>query len=387
MSQTRLRCAGMSDVGRRREGNEDAWFAGDNVFAVADGLGGHKAGEVASTVAVEPLAALDAQGSRRAAAGVADAVRQANRAVFEQSQQDEDLKGMSTTMTAVAVHEGIAHIAHVGDSRCYLLRDGEISQLSRDHTLVARMVAEGKLSPEQAEAHPQRSILTRALGADRDVDVEETNVALVAGDRLLLCSDGLSGLLSSDEISAIATQGSDLDRVCQRLIDEANDRGGPDNITVVLVDVERVPAGGGLPKKPRDPAAARSGRRFPVRAAIWTMLVLLLVFGGWFGVRAWANRSYFVGVQDDQVTIYRGLPVDILGMELNKVEEQTPLEVAEIKNPAIRRSLQDGIRASSLAEARRIVEEQIEPAIDLVDGANGVEEPSPSESPTTRRRR
>jgi len=387
MSQTKLRSAGMSDVGRRRERNEDAWFVGDHVFAVADGLGGHKAGEVASTVAVEPLAALDGHGSRRAAAGVADAVRQGNRAVFEQSQEDEDLTGMSTTMTAVAVHEGIAHIAHVGDSRCYLLRDGEISQLSRDHTLVARMVAEGKLSPEQAEAHPQRSILTRALGADPDVDVEETNVALAAADRLLLCSDGLSGVLAPSEIRTIATQGTDLDRICARLIEEANERGGPDNITVVLVDVERVPAGGGLPKKPRDVRSAGTGRRFPVRAAVWGLLVLLLVFGGWFGVRAWANRSYFVGVHDDQVTIYRGLPVDVLGMDLHEVEEETALEVAEINNPAIRRSLRDGIRASSLADARRIIEEQIAPAIGVVDGGDGLEEPSPSPSPTSRQSR
>jgi protein phosphatase len=355
---TQVRAAGQTDVGRARERNEDAWFSGTNVFAVADGLGGHRAGEVASELALESIRALDEQEPKKAANHVADAVRRGNRAVHTRAADDPELKGMGTTLTAIAVHDGVAHLAHVGDSRCYLLRGGSITQLSRDHTLVARMVAEGRLTPEQAEAHPQRSVLTRALGAERDVDVQTQNIVLQTGDRLLLCSDGLSGVLTDDDMLRFAGRGEDLQAICDELIDEANARGGPDNITAVLVEVVSAPAG---PAKRRDGAPAVRERRFPVRAAAWMGIAAAVALVGLFALRQWATNSYYVGEKDGKVTIFRGVP----GVPLANVEEPTDIEVAKIDSPSIRRSLENGIRASSLQDAWRIIEQQIEPNVEV----------------------
>jgi serine/threonine protein phosphatase PrpC len=369
VSTVTIRSAFLTDVGRVRERNEDACFAGDHVFAVADGLGGHRAGEVASDLALGPVRALDELEPKDAAGKVADAVRQGNLAVHEHAQQDEELRGMGTTMTAVVISGDTAYIAHVGDSRCYLVRGDAITQLSRDHTLVARMVSEGRLTPEQAEAHPQRSVLTRALGAERDVDVDESRITLTDGDRLVICSDGLTGMLSDEEIRAHTSGGADLEEICQGLVDDANDRGGVDNISVVLVDVAGEPGVAHEPVVER--VRATRPRRFPVRLAIWVLILLVLALGGWIGVRAWTNRSFYVGVNGETVTIYRGLPVSFAGIHLSHVEEPTTMKVADVA-PYFLPRLRDGIRARNLTDARNLVK-QIPPAST---------EPSPRASPS-----
>lgn len=344
-----VRSGSLTDVGRVRELNEDACFAGDHVFAVADGLGGHRAGEVASDLALGSVRALDQTEARAAAKGVADAVRKGNRAVHDRAEADDALRGMGTTMTAVVISGNTAFIAHVGDSRCYLIRGGQITQLSRDHTLVARMVSEGRLTPEQAEAHPQRSVLTRALGADRDVDVDESRITLVDGDRLLLCSDGLTGMLGDDEIRDFATGGSDLDEICRRLVDAANERGGQDNITVVLVDVSDPAHPGRKPHRARP--RGQQGRRFPWRLVIWLLILGMLIGGGYGGMKAWADRSYYVGFDGDRVAIYRGLPVSFAGVHLSRVQEPTTITKTDVV-PYFQPRLSDGIRQPTLARAR-----------------------------------
>lgn len=347
-------------------------------------MGGHLAGEVASTLALEPVAALDQMDPARAAGGIADAVRKSNRAVFEKSQTDASLKGMGTTLTAIAVHDGTAHLAHVGDSRCYLVRGDSISQLSRDHTLVARMVDEGKLTPEQAEAHPQRSILTRALGAERDVDVDTSRIALQPGDRLVLCSDGLTTVLVDDEIRRLASDGADLDAICGAMVDEANARGGPDNVTAVVVEV-----GGTLPPRARSArgGASRRGarvlRRMPARLIAWVAILTALSAGAIVGVRAWADRSYYVGIAGDRVAVYRGLPVRAIGLSLSRVKEPTDIAAADVAD-WLRPQLEEGIRAPSLTAARRVVEERIRPNARPSPGSPS---PSPSPTPTTERTR
>ena len=366
MSSRAIEWAALTDVGRARERNEDSYLAGEHVFAVADGLGGHNAGDVASRLAVEPLAALeramDGTPDDRVADALAKAMAAANRAVYQRAQADAKVRGMGTTLTAVAISDGSAHLAHVGDSRCYLLRDGEISQLSSDHTLVARMVAEGKLSPQEAETHPQRSILTRALGAEPEVDVDTLELQLLAGDRLVLCSDGLSSVVPEEEIFAMLSDSKDLKEACKRLIDAANQRGGPDNITVVVVEVTGVgaarPAGAPVAPPPRReispaevPRARR--RRFPVRPLIWVLALVVLGVGSWLGVRSWVNRSYFVGVSDGVVAIYRGLPTEFAGINLNRLEEKTTKPVSQVTE-VWRPRLEEGIRADSLKEARDI---------------------------------
>ncbi|MEX2458794.1 MAG: Stp1/IreP family PP2C-type Ser/Thr phosphatase, partial [Actinomycetota bacterium] len=223
-----------TDVGRTRETNEDGYLAEDPLYAVADGMGGHRAGEVASRMALEALAEVEPDDGPHS---LPERVKAANRVVHQRASEDKDLEGMGTTLTALVMDGSEARIAHVGDSRAYLLRDGELKMLTEDHTLVRRMVTEGKLTTEEAERHPQRSILTRALGVDAEVDVDEMTVRLRGGDRLLLCTDGLTSMLGEDRIGEILRSDSDPQGAADALVEAANEAGGQDNITVVVLDV------------------------------------------------------------------------------------------------------------------------------------------------------
>jgi PPM family protein phosphatase len=231
-----------SDVGRARSGNEDSYFCGRTVFAVADGLGGHQGGEVASAAAVAPLAALDGRElatTAEAAEALAAAIQEANSAILDRAAGDPSLWGMGTTMTAAAVTaDGHLQLAHVGDSRAYLLRDGALEQLTTDHTVVAELVRRGRLTPELAAIHPERSILTRAVGLDARVPVDTPDpLDLRPGDQCLLCSDGLTEAVPDPTIAELLSTDEDGNAACRSLIDAANEAGGPDNITVVLVRV------------------------------------------------------------------------------------------------------------------------------------------------------
>jgi PPM family protein phosphatase len=238
----RLRSFAGTDVGMVRSGNEDSLFSGRTVFAVADGLGGHQGGEVASATAVEPLAALDGRefaDPDAAAQALASAIRAGNAAILERAAGTPDLWGMGTTVTAAAVAgDRFLQLAHVGDSRAYLLRDGTLDQLTTDHTVVGELVRRGRLTPEQAAIHPERSILTRAVGLDPNLPVDTPDpLELQPGDQVLLCSDGLTEPVPDDAIAQLLAT-PDGDAACRALIDAANTAGGPDNITVVLVRVE-----------------------------------------------------------------------------------------------------------------------------------------------------
>ncbi|HXQ57206.1 MAG TPA: Stp1/IreP family PP2C-type Ser/Thr phosphatase [Actinomycetes bacterium] len=231
-----------TDVGRARSGNEDSYFCGRTVFAVADGLGGHQGGEVASAAAVEPLAALDGRefaDPAEAADELTAAIREANAAILDRAGGDPGLWGMGTTVTAAALAgERHLQLAHVGDSRAYLLRDGSLEQLTTDHTVVAELVRRGRLTPAQAAIHPERSILTRAVGLDPRIPVDTPDpLELQDGDQVLLCSDGLTEPVDDDQIAQLLSAEPDGNAACQALIDAANAAGGPDNITVVLLRV------------------------------------------------------------------------------------------------------------------------------------------------------
>jgi len=226
----------ITDPGRRRRRNEDAYVIEPPLFAVADGMGGAQAGEVASRLAAAALkeSGAGAGGERR----IVSLIQEANRRVYDRSNEDPNVSGMGTTMTVALVEDGQVAFGHVGDSRAYLIRDGSMEQLTEDHSLVAELMRSGKLSPEEAETHPQRSVITRALGTDPDVDVDTFTIAARAGDLFLLCSDGLTTMVPNESIlDLIERHRTDMDKALRALVSAANKGGGEDNITVVAFEI------------------------------------------------------------------------------------------------------------------------------------------------------
>ena len=231
-----------SDLGRQRQGNEDNFFVRSPLFVVADGMGGAQAGEVASEIAVRSFDGGLPSGPP--SDGLVTVIEGANRRIHDRSRSDAGQAGMGTTVTAAYVGESDVTIAHVGDSRAYVLRDGELVRLTRDHSLVGELVARGKLTEEQAEAHPQRSVITRALGPEPDVEVDVQTYNARAGDLFLLCSDGLTSMVHEPQLKPIVEGGGPLERIGRDLIAAANEAGGRDNITVVLFRLEEVDRAG-----------------------------------------------------------------------------------------------------------------------------------------------
>jgi PPM family protein phosphatase len=222
--------AGATDPGRRRRRNEDSYVIDPPLFAVADGMGGAQAGEVASKLAA---GAVKSRG-----ADVESLIQEANRRVHQRSLEDPNTSGMGTTLTVAAVADGVVSIGHVGDSRAYLIRDGKLEQLTEDHSLVGELMRSGKLSPEEAESHPQRSMITRALGTDPDVDVDIFSVEPRPDDLFLLCSDGLTSMVDDREIlRLVGEKRGDLQELVKALIKAANKGGGEDNITVIAFEI------------------------------------------------------------------------------------------------------------------------------------------------------
>jgi len=367
----KLQVGARTDVGRVRQGNEDSYMVHDPLYAVADGMGGHQGGEVASKIALETLGRLTLEPSGDTAPSLVDAVRQANRDVLEKAATDPGLHGMGTTLTALVTGGERVLLAHVGDSRAYLMRDGRMDQLTEDHTVVEGLVREGRLTPQEAEIHPQRSILTRALGVDGDIDVDETTHDVRPGDRILLCSDGLTGMVSEQEIQRIMAELDDPQRAAEALVNAANDAGGQDNITAVVLDVleddetadtspvaaEAVPA-----EAPAEEAWSAEEpprrRRWGLRLALWVLIPVVLVVGALAAAKLlFVDRQWYVGVEGERVAIFRGIPAEPLGIELDSVVQETDIPAAEISRFADYRGVREGITAESREEAESIVAE------------------------------
>jgi PPM family protein phosphatase len=395
----KVRVGARTDIGRARERNEDSYLVRDPLFAVADGMGGHLGGEVASSIALEALKTLDRSDGLMQA--LVEEIQKANRRVLEKGQGDPALRGMGTTLTVLVAEGDKAHVAHVGDSRAYLLRDGSLKQLTEDHTLVQRMVAEGRISPEEAGRHPQRSILTRAIGVDEEVPVEQITLDVHGGDRLLLCTDGLTGMIGEERIQDVLETEPDPQAASDRLVDEANRAGGEDNITVVVVDFEsegaktvsdaspggtqpavvaspgggrgaaaaapsapsstdltgvhRVPPSG--PEASAEPPPPPHRRRRWRRVALWILVLLVLLGGAGVGARTYIDRQWYVGVSEGRVAIYNGIPTEVLGYGLSHVEESTDLPAEDAMGLQHWTELDQGITASSLEDARAVVEQ------------------------------
>lgn len=255
----KLKACGLSDVGRSRSHNEDSMKidVDRGLFLVADGMGGHGHGDVASRVAVEAIVkhmeaayerwdqgdGLDEEGQRQVGVELEYSIHAAHRSVVDAVTEDQTLAGMGTTVVGLAAANGAVVVAHVGDSRAYRLRGESLELMTDDHTWVNEQVKAGYLSPEQARSHPLKSVVTRAVGGDHQVEVDSSEIPTSTGDLFLVCSDGLTTMLSDDEIHDLLTDRGSLEDHCQRLVGLANDKGGVDNITVILVEIE--PDGGG----------------------------------------------------------------------------------------------------------------------------------------------
>jgi protein phosphatase len=391
-----------TDIGQVREGNEDSFLIVEPLYAVADGMGGHRGGEVASSLALETVQGM----FERREGSLAEQVAEANRAVFDRSQSDRKVSGMGTTLTAAQVEGNRVHLVHVGDSRAYLLHGAELTQITEDHTLVHRMVMEGEISEEEAETHPHRSILTRALGVDRNIQVDEGDLEVASGDRLLLCTDGLTGMVAEGQIREILLETVDPQEAVEKLVRGANSAGGIDNITAVILDfaddgrgpatkrstmpqqpsTERpspsaappnrsdvtivgaptpepsvAPSSGPLthmdrPAQERRPEPRPGPRGVGRKVGIWTGVTLVVVALGVVGLRVYLDTQWFVGVSNGRVAIFRGVPAEVAGLELHSVVVETSIPAEQAEAIGFYRGLPDGITADDRAGAEAIVE-------------------------------
>ncbi|MGH3037727.1 MAG: Stp1/IreP family PP2C-type Ser/Thr phosphatase [Gaiellaceae bacterium] len=370
---------GKTDPGRVRRRNEDAFVLDPPLFAVADGMGGAQAGEVASRLAAAAFREYREADELAPEERVQAIIKEANRRIYDRARRDSEVSGMGTTVTAALLGDGRVVIGHVGDSRAYRIRDGRLEQLTEDHSLVADLMRSGRLTPEEAEGHPQRSVITRALGTDPDVDVDTLVIEAEAGDLFLLCSDGLSTMVSDAKVLETVERAGSLDEAARNLVRAANSGGGEDNVTVVLFQVEPdeaieetlvAPVAGAdaaegeqeadledtltdlppvasattvEPDGP-DPAPERPRRRSPrwkgrlLWAAFGLGFVAVLIGGALYGL----SRAYFVGADSNgNVTVYQGVPFDLSdGVGLYRERYVSRLQSAQLA-PDERRALFD----------------------------------------------
>ncbi|MEW2330957.1 protein phosphatase 2C domain-containing protein [Micromonospora chersina] len=386
-----LRYAAHSDRGLIRDGNQDSVYAGPRLLAVADGMGGMAAGDVASNIVIGAMAPLDEDVPGDALVdALRSAVGTANQQLRDTVDANPQLEGMGTTLTATLFSGSKLGMVHIGDSRAYLLRNGEFAQITKDDTYVQMLVDEGRISAEEASSHPQRSLLTRALDG-RDIDPEYSVRQVLPGDRYLICSDGLSGVVSADTIADTMREYTGPQQCVERLVQLALRGGGPDNITVIIADatdqdiVEASPIVGGaaardrgmatsadvstpaarasalsaprapVPEEPvdsRDDEADRR-RRHPLRTAAMLLALLVIVGGGVFGGWSYTQRQYYVGATDDgQLAVFRGVPGQVAGLDLSNVHATSEANLDDLI-PAAQEQVKQGIQAKSEPDAER----------------------------------
>jgi protein phosphatase len=361
-----LRAGGTSDVGLVRTINQDELLVAANLFAVADGMGGAAAGEVASETAISHLQEAFAE-AKPTADNLRGAAQAANRAVWDQAEANPEMRGMGTTLVAMALVEGgrVAAI-NVGDSRLYLFHNDALQQVTSDHNLVAELVAEGRLSKEEAEYHPRRNIMTRALGVDPEVPVDLFMLDAEPGDRFLLCSDGLPRELPDDQIASLLRRLADPGEAARELVNEAKRRGGNDNITVVVVDAvdpsleKKAPAVSSTTPEPSAPAEPTPKRRrggpraITLRVVAYCTAVGVLLAGAVTGVAWYARNGYFVGLTGNRVTIFQGRPGGVLWFHPT-IADPTRVTTADIESRHLP-TLAAGQEEPTLSAARQYVD-------------------------------
>ncbi len=362
--------AGLSDPGRVRRRNEDSFVVAPPLFVVADGMGGAQAGEIASRLAVTAFREYHAADRLEPEARLRAIVQEANRRIHSRASSDPRASGMGTTVTAVLTTGSRAAIAHVGDSRAYRLRDGTLEQLTEDHSLVADLVRSGRLTREEAEIHPQRSVITRALGTDAAVRVDSFSVDLRAGDVFLICSDGLTTMVGDEEVVRTLAAASGVAAAARSLVQAANEAGGEDNVTVVLFAVEegdpddedtlsglRLPPEATAPAAPL-PAAPSvgdgAGRR--VSKAFLLVALVLVLFG--------LSRAHFVGAAENgRIAVYQGVPWTVAGVDLYREVYVSSLLAVQL-GPGERAALFDHDLSSEAAALARIRAYELEASLE-----------------------
>ncbi|MGB2571386.1 protein phosphatase 2C domain-containing protein [Micromonospora citrea] len=391
-----LRYAAHSDRGLIRDGNQDSVYAGPRLLAVADGMGGMAAGDVASNIVIGAMAPLDEDVPGDALVdALRSAVGTANQQLRDTVDANPQLEGMGTTLTATLFSGSKLGMVHIGDSRAYLLRSGEFAQITKDDTYVQMLVDEGRISAEEASSHPQRSLLTRALDG-RDIDPEYSVRQVLPGDRYLICSDGLSGVVSADTIADTLREYTDPQQCVERLVQLALRGGGPDNITVIIADatdqdiVEASPIVGGAASRDRgmatsadvstpaarasalsaprpaapeeDPAANRDDelerpRRRPLRTVAMLVALLVILGGGLFAGWSYTQRQYYVGATEQgQLAVFRGVPGQVAGLDLSQVHSTSPAKLDDL-TLAAQEQVKQGIQAKSESDALRRLSE------------------------------
>lgn len=331
-----------TDIGYVRDHNEDSLIIIPPLFAVADGMGGHEAGEIASEITVNTLAELAP--SHLDAEGLTAAVEAANYNVMKAPRQGIGRDGMGTTLTAAMLEGERLLIAQVGDSRAYLLHKGHLQQITRDHSLMADLIEAGQITPEEARVHPNRSVITRAIGSDIHMrpDIYELNVD--AGDRILLCSDGLSSMISNNAIESIMRRQSDAQHCADELVTAALENGGADNVTVVVADVPGF-------SEVREKKRAHKSRVFYISLAI---ALVAVIFAAGFGGYAFISNSAYLIEENGKVSVYRGTPDDFMGIKLSTLDHTTNIDVDKLQ-PGVANRIKEGMSVSSIDEANSLI--------------------------------
>jgi serine/threonine protein phosphatase PrpC len=400
--------AAVSHVGKIRANNQDSGYAGEYLFVVADGMGGHAGGDVASAIAVKRIIETDRQfvSGSDAEFALHTALTAANAQLAETVFDHSELTGMGTTVSGLILVNGQVVIAHIGDSRIYLLREGELTQVTADHTFVQRLVDSGRITEEEAAVHPRRSVLMRVLGdVDATPEIDTSIMATQPGDRWLLCSDGLSSYVSHDKIYAAMSTIADADAAAERLVKDALDQGAPDNVTVVLVDIDESGTSAHVPPLTVGSAAsplvfdgdtARKPLRLPAlllhplkvtkpddshfepesdgyldeliledrrrakrRKVIWLVGLILVILATLFGAFAayqWTQSRFYVGESEGNVAIYQGVQQGIGPIGLSTVYRTTSIDLDGLPS-YMRDTVEATIPASDLSDAERIVDQ------------------------------
>lgn len=341
-SSTKTFFGSRTDIGCTRDHNEDSLIVAPPLFAVADGMGGHAAGDVASEIAVNTLIELAPKHADPEALG--RAVCAVNEAVIKSSAEHVEQEGMGTTITAALLEGERVVVAQVGDSRAYLLHQGRLQQITRDHSLMADMIDAGQLTPEEARVHPNRSVITRALGSDPYLvpDLYEFNVE--GGDRLLLCSDGLSSMITDTEIEDTLSRVEDPQRCASTLVDQAIKAGGYDNVTVIVVNISGF-------VEIREKKKTRKARLSGFLIVIALIAIIGAAAGGLF---YYAKNAVFLGENSGYVAVYRGFPGGFFGFQASELDFVTDVKLSELQ-PGVSNRLENGIRVDSIDEANMLI--------------------------------